>query len=382
MQGIYLHIPFCRQACTYCNFHFTTSLRYRSEMIEAICTEIRLWVRHNPLPQNFSVGSVYMGGGTPSLLQEQELALLLDTVFACFPVDPSAEITLEANPDDISLAQLGVWKKIGINRLSVGLQSFSDEELRWMNRAHDAHASEKCLQLIPDAGFVNYSIDLIYGSPWLSDRQWEEHLSKIAKHKVPHVSCYALTMESGTLLHRRVQKGIHPPPLQERQAAQFLLLMERMRSWGYRHYEISNFCQPGMLARHNSAYWQNSPYTGFGPSAHSYDGQRRRWNLSDNRSYIKALENGMLPPAEEEVLTDVQRVNEYIMLALRTDRGMAKTELSKMLDADRLRMLEQGIADWVAAGKMVGDESRYLLTDDGKLFADGIAADLFFGEST
>ena len=326
------------------------------------------------------MGSVYFGGGTPSLLDVHELGKILDTVFREYPVHPDAEITLEANPDDISAAQLSLWKGMGINRLSVGLQSFSDTELKWMNRAHDARASEACLQLIAESAFEQYSVDLIYGSPWLSDLEWAAHLEKVTAYRVPHLSCYALTMETGTLFQRQVQKGIYPAPMQERQAAQFLLLMEHMRSKGYRHYEISNFCLPGNIARHNSAYWQNEPYTGFGPSAHSYDGQKRRWNLSDNNKYIRALSKESLPPSAEEILTSKQQINEYIMLSLRTDGGIAMKRMESMLDMNQREVFLNNISRWVEAGKISSGENGYLLTDSGKLFADGIAADLFLDD--
>lgn len=380
MHGIYIHIPFCRRACTYCNFHFTTSLRQRTELSEALCTELKLRSEMNPLPEGEQVSSVYFGGGTPSLLQDQELGMILQTVFREYPVSADAEITLEANPDDIGAAQLSAWKGMGINRLSVGLQSFVDTELKWMNRTHDAHASEACLYLIEESEFEQYSVDLIYGSPRLSDQDWVAHLEKVTAFGVPHLSCYALTLEPGTLFQRQVQKGTHPAPLQERQAAQFLLLMDFMRGKGYRHYEISNFCLPGNHARHNSAYWQNAAYTGFGPSAHSYDGRIRRWNLSNNSNYIRALTQGFLPPSEQEVLTRVQQINEYIMLSLRTDTGVAMQRIDAMLDENQRKTLLSSMARWMEAGRITGDEAEYRLTDSGKLFADGIAADLFLGD--
>lgn len=314
------------------------------------------------------------------MLHAHELGRILEAVFREYPVSSDAEITLEANPDDISAAQLSLWKGMGINRLSVGLQSFSDTELKWMNRAHDARASEACLHLIAESAFEHYSVDLIYGSPWLSDREWAAHLEKVTACGVPHLSCYALTLEPGTLFQRQVQKGIHPAPMQERQAAQFLLLMEYLRNKGYRHYEISNFCLPGKIARHNSAYWKNEPYTGFGPSAHSYDGEKRRWNLSDNTKYIRALSQDSLPPSAEEILTSKQQVNEYIMLSLRTDEGIGMKRMESMLEKNQRESFLLRIARWVEAGKISAGENGYRLTDSGKLFADGIAADLFLDD--
>jgi oxygen-independent coproporphyrinogen-3 oxidase len=380
LQGIYIHIPFCRQACSYCNFHFTTSLRYRSELVEAICGELALRSGFNPMPAGNLVHTLYIGGGTPSLLHSHELERILDSVHSYFRLDPDVEITLEANPDDIDRDSLENWKRIGINRLSVGIQSFNDAELRWMNRAHDAEASVRCLQLIPAAGFDNYSVDLIYGSDLLDRTRWESHMDRVTSAGVPHVSCYALTVEPGTRLYQQIKKGNQSNPPPARQAEQFLQLMAHMRGQGYVHYEISNFCIPGRQSRHNSSYWENGHYLGIGPSAHSFDGERRSWNVADNRKYLQALLEGKLPPGEQETLSPVQRMNEYIMLSLRTDRGMEAQRLNELLGPDRLDQLERNLIPWKKEGKIEVTASGYRLTDLGRLFADGIAADLFFIE--
>ena len=294
MAGIYIHIPFCKQACTYCNFHFSTVLKNRGEMIEAIAKEIK------PLSPKGGNGEVeseegfleeiqtfYFGGGTPSILNNDELQLIFDALRKRFEFDKNIEITFEANPDDISDEKLQLWKQFGINRLSVGLQSFNEEELKWMNRAHTATESLQCLDKIKVAGFSNYSIDLIYGSPLLSNEEWKKNITIILEKQVPHISCYALTVEPKTALAHIISKNNALKIDEEKQAEQFAILVNELTNAGYEHYEISNFAKPGFRSKHNSSYWQGKAYYGFGPSAHSYDGiKTRRWNIANNALYI------------------------------------------------------------------------------------------------
>lgn len=379
MAGIYIHIPFCRQACNYCNFHFSTSLRYQDAVVSAIIQEIGL-LRFDP---DFSVvqtlQTVYIGGGTPSILATGAIHRLLNTVRSHYTVATDAEITLEANPDDISVEKLQQWKAAGVNRLSVGLQSFNDAELSWMNRAHNAQQALQCLSQIKQAGFQNFSVDLIYGSPLLSDEQWENHLQQVIRAGIPHLSCYALTVEPQTPLHKLVRTGRKRATVPEQQARQFQLMTALLKQAGYLHYEISNFALPGSESRHNSSYWNQEVYLGVGPAAHSYNGSVRRWNIANNQRYVQSLEQGQIP-FEREVLTPADKYNEYLMTALRTSGGIRLEQLRLLTGSENwFSEFEHLTNKWQASGHLIQSESGWQLTELGKLFADGIAADLFVG---
>jgi len=379
LSGVYIHIPFCKQACHYCNFHFSTSLRYKDELIQSLEKEITITPYFIKTDGDFSkqIDSIYFGGGTPSILNADELELIFETLHKKFTISPGAEITLEANPDDITANKLTEWKEIGINRLSVGIQSFNEEELRWMNRAHSAVDSLKCIEEISNHGFSNFSVDLIYGSPLLSNDEWKRNVELIIEKKIPHISCYALTIEPKTPLDKMIRLHKTVPVDPERQADQFLLLMNWMKQAGYEHYEISNYALPGMRSRHNSSYWSGETYYGFGPSAHSFDGKSRRWNIANNALYIKALQNNSIP-FEEEILTRTQQLNEYIMTALRTTEGL---NLDKIMNEFGNEFREELIIKskkYLTSSKLSTIHSSLILTTEGKLFADGIAADLFF----
>ncbi len=376
LPGIYLHIPFCKKACHYCNFHFSTSLQHKAPMLDAICKEIALTPPYQP---GETIATIYFGGGTPSLLNKNELTALLDALRTKFEIAPGAEITLEANPDDINAPNLAAWQDAGINRLSIGIQSFREEELQWMNRAHNATQAADCLQLVKDAGFTNFSVDLIYGSPLLNDDQWKKNTDTIIAAGVPHISCYALTVEPHTALDTMIAKGKKAPVDPERQAQQFLLLMDWLQTAGYAHYEISNFALPGKRSLHNSSYWQGRPYYGFGPSAHSYDRHRRRWNIANNARYIEALQQNKIP-FEEELLTTIQQLNEYIMISLRTMEGLDTNKLASQFGKDYRDTLLNAAERYRLPGHLLLQDERLVLTKSGKLLADGIAADLFFEE--
>jgi oxygen-independent coproporphyrinogen III oxidase len=373
LPGIYLHIPFCRQACHYCNFHFSTSLQQKAAMVASIIKEIALTT---PFAASGSIETIYFGGGTPSLLDKHELQQVLEAVQQKFAVSRQAEITLEANPDDITAAALHNWQQLGINRLSIGLQSFLPDELAWMNRAHTAAQAKDCISLVQSAGFANFSVDLIYGSPLLNDDDWKRNVDTVMGSNIPHISCYALTVEPGTALDTMIGQKKKTPVDAERQAAQFLLLMDWLGAAGYEHYEISNFAKPGMRSRHNSSYWQGTPYYGFGPSAHSYNGSSRQWNIANNALYRQALAQGSIP-AEAELLTTAQQLNEYIMISLRTMEGLDMALVQQNFgeeEATRIILLAKKYSD---TGKLIINGNRLALTNDGKLLADGIAADFF-----
>ena len=388
MAGIYIHIPFCKQACNYCNFHFSTSLTLKDELIASLIKEIHLTATSstntnisitliNIKEEKEEIETIYFGGGTPSILNITDLQLLFIALQKKFIFRPGIEITLEANPDDITPAKLILWKHAGINRLSVGIQSFIEEELVWMNRAHTATESLQCIDEIKQAGFTNFSVDLIYGSPLLSNEDWKKNVATIIEKNIPHISCYALTVEPKTALDKMIAQHKRPPVDAEKQAHQFLLLIEWLQAAGYEHYEISNFAKPGMRSKHNSSYWKGKKYYGFGPSAHSFDGIRRRWNISNNALYVQFLKNNTIP-FEEEILTGTQQLNEYIMTSLRTMEGLNLTTVEERFGKKISRDLKSASEKWKAGDKLLLEDEKIILTKEGKLFADGIAADLFF----
>ena len=380
MSGVYIHIPFCKQACHYCNFHFSTSLKYKEQLIEALVKEIIITPYFLQAPgkeTNEQVDTIYFGGGTPSILNADELKLIFETLHKKFSISINAEITLEANPDDINTKKLSEWKRIGVNRLSVGVQSFNEEELRWMNRAHNAADSLRCIEEILNEGFTNFSADLIYGSPLLSNDAWKKNVELIIEKKIPHISCYALTVEPKTPLDKMIRLHKTVPVDHEKQADQFLLLMNWMNQAGYEHYEISNYALPGSRSQHNSSYWSGKSYYGFGPSAHSFDGKNRRWNIANNAAYIKSLQDGVIP-FEEEILTPIQQLNEYIMTSLRTIEGLNLIKISNEFGNQFKEELVTKSNKYIFSEKLSTNNSSLVLTTEGKLFADGIAADLFF----
>lgn len=373
MAGIYLHIPFCKQACTYCNFHFTTSLRYKDDLVNALAKEAEA---EKAYLGGETVNTVYFGGGTPSLLPISDLELLISALKEHFPVAPDAEITLEANPDDVTKENVRQWKGLGINRLSIGIQSFFEEELRWMNRAHNASQAKACIEASYEAGIDNLSIDLIYGSPLLTDEMWEQNVQTAIDYGIKHLSCYALTVEEKTPLHKNILQHKTVDVDSDKQARQFLQLMNWLHTAGYEHYEVSNFAQPGFRSRHNSSYWKGTPYLGLGPSAHSFNGTERRWNIPNNTVYIKTVNAGA-PQREVEVLTPTQQLNETIMISLRTMEGLDLNKIEKGWGDKERNRLQKNLQKYISSGLVQLNDHHAQLTDEGMLRADGIAADLF-----
>ena len=382
LPGIYIHIPFCKQACHYCNFHFSTSLGQKENMIKAIAKEIAVSPPLLPEEKDDAnreqeiISTLYFGGGSPSILNIDELKSIFDALHKRFVFADDIEITLEANPDDITDIKLKEWKTLGVNRLSVGIQSFVEAELVWMNRAHNAAESLSCIDKINQAGFTNYSVDLIYGSPLLSDEDWKRNVDIVNEKNIPHISCYALTVEPKTALDKMIAQHKKENVDAEKQARQFLLLMDWMEQAGYEHYEISNFAKPGLRSKHNSSYWSGEPYYAFGPAAHAFDGKRRRWNVANNSLYIQSLQNHIIP-FEEEVLTKTQQLNEYIMTSLRTMEGLYLDYVSKVFGEEERSRIKVAGSKYESIGKLKTVNSKLILTREGKLFADGIAADLF-----
>ncbi|MGZ8523199.1 MAG: radical SAM family heme chaperone HemW [Chitinophagaceae bacterium] len=371
MSGIYIHIPFCKQACHYCNFHFSISLRYKNELIAALLKEIEISGSSRATAPDI-IETIYFGGGTPSLCKKDEIQSILEKLRSFFNVSPAAEITIEANPDDISKEKLNDWKEAGINRLSIGIQSFFEEDLVWMNRAHNAKQAVDSLQMAVNT-FDNITIDLIYGTPGLTEEKWKQNVEKAISLGVTHLSCYALTVEPKTPLDKLIRQHRSEDINPDKQSEQFLLLMQWLEDAGYEHYEISNFAKPGFRSRHNSSYWQGEKYMGFGPSAHSFDGNARWWNIANNTIYIDSINKGIIP-FEKEHLTNTQKLNEFIMISLRTAEGL---DLSKINETESNELLATS-RKYIENGLMKLEESFLRLTREGKLLADGIAADLFF----
>jgi oxygen-independent coproporphyrinogen-3 oxidase len=340
-------------------------------MVEAIVREIELT---EPFEGNETIQTVYVGGGTPSLMNEEEVQKIFIALNKKFNIDNNAEITLEANPDDINADKLQFWRMTGITRLSIGIQTFDNEELKWMNRAHGAMQSYQCIDLALNAGFNNFSVDLIYGSPLINDEQWIKNIEYVVGKNIPHISAYALTIEPKTALNQMIITGKSPAVDHEKQARQFLMLIKALDSAGYEHYEISNFAKPGMRSRHNSSYWKNKRYYGFGPAAHSFNGISRRWSIANNAMYIQALKQNKIP-FEEEVLTQEQRLNEYIMTSLRTMEGLDLRLVAESFGVNARKRIEKNASKW--ADKIYLNDWHLTLSNEGKLFADGIAADLF-----
>jgi oxygen-independent coproporphyrinogen III oxidase len=374
MAGIYVHIPFCKKACHYCNFHFSTTHSLLPQMVKAIAQEMELQASLGYIQE--PIETIYLGGGTPSLLNHEQLELLFTQIHRYFTVTPHAEITLEANPDDINHPQLKHWKAVGINRLSIGIQSFNEADLRWMNRAHTATQAVECVTLAQQAGITNISIDLMYGLPGATNQHWLQNIEQALALQVPHISAYALTVEEKTALHKMIEKGKISPVYDEHQSDQFHLLVNTLESNGWEHYEISNFCEPGRHSQHNSNYWKGVHYVGFGPSAHSFNGVSRQWNIANNALYITAIENNQLP-YEIEILTPLQQLNEYIMTSLRTRQGIQFSHISTNFGQPFNEKLLHAVAPFIQQELVQSTNDGIQLTQRGKFFADGIAAALF-----
>jgi len=372
MSGIYIHIPFCKKACHYCDFHFSTSLKYADEMVEAICKEIKM--KKDRI--SGQVGSIYFGGGTPSILSQSALQKIFDAINQTFSVDANAEITIETNPDDLTAQKLKELKQLPVNRFSVGIQSFFSEDLIWMNRAHNAEEAEDCIKRSQDAGFENLTLDLIYGYPLLTDAKWLSNISKTIDLQVPHISAYALTVEPRTALAHAIKNKKQTPVNDNQSAAQFVILMDKLVEVGFEHYEISNFAKPGCYAVHNTNYWKGVNYIGIGPSAHGFDGQNRFMNPANNSLYIENLVSNKLPEIVEELSLN-DRFNEYMMTSLRTMWGTDLHKIKIDFGKDFLEETQHNLRGFEDKDWLVTDGNNIKLSQNGKLFADHIASELF-----
>jgi oxygen-independent coproporphyrinogen-3 oxidase len=376
MAGIYLHIPFCKKACHYCNFHFSTQTADMQVFVDTLIQEIALQKSYIKEP----IETIYFGGGTPSLLEEAQLKEILAAIDAHFEIADVIECTLEANPDDMHPSKIAAWKNIGINRLSIGIQSFQASALTWMNRAHTVEQSHAAIQMALDAGIDNLSIDLIYGTPSLSDQALMADLDWIAHYQIKHVSCYALTVEDKTALKKSIEKGQIENIDSEKQARHFEIVCARLKTMGLEHYEISNFAKPGFRSQHNSHYWSGETYLGLGPSAHSFNTISRQWNIANNALYIKSIAQGQLN-FEIELLTEANRYNEYMMTSLRRIEGF---DLDLIAAKFGNRYYEHSIAiinEMEPRNIFNQNGNQYSLKDEAKFLADGIASDFFILES-
>lgn len=374
MSGIYIHIPFCKQACTYCDFHFSTSSKNKEELVKSIITEIEL--RKNYLTDK-NINTIYFGGGTPSIVSERDLFLILDKIYKTYNVRNDAEITLECNPDDLNNEKLKELKRLEINRLSIGLQSFDDAELKWMNRAHTAQESEASVKRAQDKGFENITIDLIYGSKFSNLQNWKKTLDKAISLEVQHISSYNLTIEDKTKLGHDLKHKKEQAIDDEKSAELFLEMVERLERNKFIQYEISNFGKEGFFSQHNSNYWKGAHYIGLGPSAHSFDGLSRQWNIKNNNLYIKYINEKNSAYFEREELNETERFNEYILTSLRTIWGADANYLKQNFNTDFYNNFVSVANEYIQKGHLTLANDCYTLTNSGKLLADRIASDLF-----
>lgn len=372
MSGIYIHIPFCKQACYYCDFHFSTSLKRRTEMVQALIEEILL--RKEEFA-NEKVATIYFGGGTPSILSSEEINQLIKAVYTNYEVIEEPEITLEANPDDLTEERIEEIAKSPVNRLSIGIQSFFEKDLKLMNRAHNDNEAKKCLSLASKK-FDNISIDLIYGIPNTTDEEWRTNIETALSYGIPHVSSYALTVEPKTALEKFIKKGVIDNVNDEVAQRQFLILIDELDKAGFVHYELSNFGKEGYFSKNNSAYWQGKKYIGIGPSAHSFNGKERSWNIANNALYIKALQKGELPN-EIEYLSVTDRYNEYVMTGLRTVWGVSFQKIREDFGVLFEKYLKTHSEKFIVEDLLYIENETLKTTRKGKFLTDGIAADLF-----
>ena len=373
MAGIYIHIPFCKKACHYCNFHFSTQTEYIQDFTHALVAEIKLQKNYLTAP----IETIYFGGGTPSLLKKAELEMIIEALKANFNLAPHFEFTIEANPDDIIEQLASDWLTLGVNRLSIGIQSFQAASLAWMNRAHSVEQSHAAIKIVQAAGFKDISADLIYGTPYLSDEDLMADIVTLIQYKVNHISCYALTVEEKTALHSMITKKQIEDIDTTKQARQFEIMVEALTAAGFEHYEISNFAMPGARSKHNSNYWNQVPYLGLGPAAHSFNGDQRQWNIANNSLYFQSIKNKLVP-FELENLSLTQKFNEYMMISLRKSEGFSTHYIKDVFGEKYEAYVMSTSPKYIALGQLKPTEKGYTLTKEAKFFADGIASDFFW----
>jgi putative oxygen-independent coproporphyrinogen III oxidase len=374
MAGIYIHIPFCKQACIYCNFHFSTSGKLQNNLIECILLEIE---QRKSYLQQEKINSIYFGGGTPSLINTGYLQKILQKIAAHFDIDPNAEITLEANPDDLSPGKSVQLREISINRLSIGIQSFHDDDLHFLNRSHSGQQAISAIEYVKEAGFENISIDLIFGIPISNMKKWKENLKQAYDMDIQHISCYSLTVEHKTALDYFIKKGKSKPLDEMQSKQQFEWTREYLSQKGFLHYEISNYAREGFMAKHNTGYWKDMHYLGIGPSSHSFNGETRQWNISNNALYIKKMMNNE-PVFESETINLNTKYNEYVMTSLRTFWGISLTELQTRFGKKYLTYFQKTMKRKNIRNHITIDRDFVKLNSKGQLIADVIISELFW----
>jgi len=372
MSGIYIHIPFCKKACHYCNFHFSTQIEHLNDFVDALVKEMSLQQKY----LNEPVETIYFGGGTPSLLDQAQLNKIIKGIHANFSLSPTVELTLEANPDDINIEKTKMWSDQGINRLSIGIQSFQQEALNWMNRAHDTSQSHQSIENAKNAGIDNLSIDLIYGTPHLTNEDLLKDIEILNHYQIPHISCYALTVEEKTPLHTLIKNKKIEDIDANKQAEHFEIIVDQLEKIGFEHYEISNFAKPGHQSKHNSNYWKGVPYLGLGPSAHSFNVHARQWNIANNHLYIQNINKGIIP-AELEKLETVTSYNEYMMISLRLLAGVSLEEIKNRFGEAYLAHTLNIKNQFDRTGQLQNTENGFSITKNARFLADGIASEFF-----
>lgn len=376
MYSLYLHIPFCRQACYYCDFHFSTTLKHKPDLVEALCKELIL----RKDEAQHTLQTIYLGGGTPSILDFNELKQIFNTIYRNYSVSGDAEITIEINPDDFTkdnkhllLEQL---KDLGINRLSIGVQSFFDEDLKLMNRIHNVNQAKSILEKSIKI-FKNVTIDLIYGIPKMDNNRWKENIKIALDFGIPHISAYALTVESKTALEKFIVKGKIPPINEEQSYEQFFILKEILEKEQFIHYELSNFGKEGFFSKNNTAYWEQKNYMGIGPSAHSYNGRERRWNISNNIKYIQSINQNILP-SQKEILSLTNKYNELIMTGLRTRKGVSLTQVKETIGEKYFLHLMKESSKYIKNNTLILENNFIKISKNSLFLSDGVSSDLFY----
>lgn len=375
MAGLYIHIPFCKQKCSYCDFHFSTSLKNKTSLVDALIKEITQ--RKHELPD--SISTIYFGGGTPSMLEEKELCEIVEALRENYSINSELEFTFECNPDDINAEKLKLWKKVGVNRLSIGVQSFYDEDLLFFNRAHNGQMAESSIKLSQDLGFENLTLDLIYNTPKLTDEKWLSNLKTIENLNVPHLSAYTLTVEPNTVLAKQVSKNMVSMPTDDEAIHQFKLLIEKTKEMGMVQYEVSNFGKSSFFSQHNSNYWKGVEYLGFGPSAHSFIKNKRSWNIANNPKYIQLINNDERY-CEEEVIDEKTAYNEYVLTRLRTIWGVDVEYVQNQFPELLFEHFKKEVDGYLKSSYLQTKNNIITLTPEGIYLADKIASDLFYVE--
>ena len=372
MAGIYIHIPFCKKACHYCNFHFSTQTQYIQEFTTSLVAEIAMQKNYLKGP----IETLYFGGGTPSLLKKAELGMIIEAIQSNFNLAPYFEFTIEANPDDINEQLASDWLTLGVNRLSIGIQSFQAASLAWMNRAHTVKQSHAAIKIVQAAGFKDISADLIYGTPHLSDEDLLADIKTLIQYNINHISCYALTVEEKTALYSMIAKKEIEAIDSAKQARQFEIIVNALSAAGFEHYEISNFAMPNCKSKHNSNYWNQVPYLGLGPAAHSYNGNQRQWNIANNQLYFQSIKKNLVP-FELENLSKDEKFNEYMMISIRKSEGFSTDYIKNIFGEKYLQSVLSIVPKYLALNQLTATTTGFALTKEAKFFADGIASDFF-----